>query len=107
MANNERLTKRVKTMEDWIAENEEIGGPQGTLDTFNFLVAEMRALAQTANATQKNMETFRSITFEFIKEHDLVEDWDKFVQEKTDGEQKNEAEEEAVETSEESSEKKD
>ena len=33
MANNERLTKRVKKMEEWIAENEEMGGPKGYLDT--------------------------------------------------------------------------
>ena len=34
MANVERLTKRVKKIEEWIAENE--GGP--TLDNMNYLV---------------------------------------------------------------------
>ena len=34
MANNERLTKRVKKMEDWIAEN----GSGPTLDNFNWLI---------------------------------------------------------------------
>ena len=34
MANNERLTKRVKKMEDWIAEN----GSGPTLDNFNYLL---------------------------------------------------------------------
>jgi len=33
MANNERLTKRVKKIEEWVAENEEMGGPKGYLDT--------------------------------------------------------------------------
>ena len=33
MANNERLTKRVKKIEQWMAENEEMGGPKGYLDT--------------------------------------------------------------------------
>ena len=34
MANNERLTKRLKKIEDWVAENEEMGGPKGYMDTF-------------------------------------------------------------------------
>ena len=34
MANIERLTKRVKKMEEWVAENEEMGGPKGYMDTF-------------------------------------------------------------------------
>ena len=33
MANNERLTKRVRKIEQWMAENEEMGGPKGYLDT--------------------------------------------------------------------------
>ena len=40
MANLQRLTERVKKMEEWVKENEELGGPQGTLDTFNFLISE-------------------------------------------------------------------
>jgi len=88
MANNERLTKRVKVMEDWIAENKDIGGPQGTLDTFNFLVSEMRALAQQANNISTQLEQFRAFAFEFIKENDIVEDWDEFVKAKEEQQQK-------------------
>ena len=32
-ANLERLKKRIKTLEEWVDENEAIGGPEGTLDT--------------------------------------------------------------------------
>jgi len=87
MANNERLTKRVKVMEDWIAENKEIGGPNGTLDTFNFLVTEMRALAQQANNVTSQLEQFRAYCFEFIKEGDMVEDWDEFIKAKEEQQQ--------------------
>ena len=69
-------------MEDWIEENKDIGGPQGTLDTFNFLVTEMRALAQQANNMTTQLETFRAYCFEFIKESDMVEDWDEFIKAK-------------------------
>ena len=38
-ANLERLKKRIKTLEEWVDENEAIGGPEGTLDTINYLIA--------------------------------------------------------------------
>ena len=38
MANNERLTKRVKKLEEWIVENQEMGGPKGILETMSFLI---------------------------------------------------------------------
>ena len=74
-------------MEDWIAENEDIGGPNGTLETFNFLVTEMRALAQQANNMSTQLEQFRAFAFEFIKENDMVEDWDEFVKVKEETQQ--------------------
>ena len=42
MANKDRLTKRVKKIEQWIAENEEMGGPKGYLDTMVVLINEAR-----------------------------------------------------------------
>ena len=75
-------------MEDWIEENKDIGGPNGTLDTFNFLVTEMRALAQQANNMTTQLETFRAYCFEFIKEGDMVEEWDGFIKAKEEAQQK-------------------
>ena len=37
-ANLERLKKRIKTLEEWVDENEAIGGPEGTLDTIIHIV---------------------------------------------------------------------
>ena len=37
MANLQRLTERVKRMEDWIKENDMTGGPQGVLEAFAFM----------------------------------------------------------------------
>ena len=41
-ANLERLKKRIKTLEEWVDENEAIGGPEGTLDTVNYLISRQR-----------------------------------------------------------------
>tara|TARA_R100000742_G_C4216554_1_gene41488 strand:- start:253 stop:609 length:357 start_codon:yes stop_codon:yes gene_type:complete len=81
MANMERLTKRVKLMEEWIAENEDIGGPQGTLETFNFLVNEARRASQMANNSEMRFNQIRQMTFGFIQEQGLEKEWDKYVEE--------------------------
>ena len=93
MANNERLTKRVKKIEDWVAENEEMGGPKGHMDVMVHLYQSNISLRQTA---QHNLETFnklRSLTFDFLTEQDLTEEWDEFLKEKENAVQEQQAEE--------------
>ena len=93
MANNERLTKRVKIIEDWVAENEEMGGPKGHRDVMVHLYQSNISLRQTA---QHNLETFnnlRSITFDFLNELDLVTEWDEFLKEKENAVQEQQTEE--------------
>ena len=41
MANNERLTKRVKDLEEWTKANEMTGGPQGILEAFAFMALSL------------------------------------------------------------------
>ena len=82
MASIERLTKRVKKVEGWIEENDMTGGPQGLLDTMQYLIHEARRNAQQADYIQQQMQQFRTIAFEFLKEQELTEEWDEFVQEK-------------------------
>ena len=94
MANTERLTKRVKKMEDWVKENEDMGGPRGYLDTFVFLLNEARSTSTQMRQAQTGFNQMREYAFEFIKENDLAEEWDKFIQEKeTDAVQKQQTEE--------------
>ena len=92
MANIERLTKRVKKMEEWIEENETIGGPQGTLETFNFLINEARRATQMAQSAQQQFEQLRAFAFEFIQNEELAKEWDTFLEEK-DAVQKQQTEE--------------
>jgi hypothetical protein len=93
MASIERLTKRVKKMEEWIKENETMGGPAGTLETFNFLINEARGSQQRAMHTDQTFNQLRQVVFEFVKEQGLTDKWDEFVKEKENAVQKQQAEE--------------
>ena len=93
MANLQRLTERVKRMEDWIKENDMTGGPQGVLDTFVLMVNETRASTNMRVQAQQTMNNLRSLAFEFIGQHELTEEWNEFLKEKEDAVQKQATEE--------------
>jgi len=93
MANIERLTKRVKKAEEWIEENKDLGGPAGTLETFNFLINEARRATQMAQNGQQQFNQLRQFAFEFIKEHELEKEWDTFLEEKDNAVQEQPTEE--------------
>ena len=92
MANLERLTKRVKKLEEWIEENEDMGGPKGLLETMSFLVNEARNNAMGAQRMQQQFTQFRDLAFEFFKANELEEKWDKFLEEKDNALQEQETE---------------
>ena len=98
MANNERLTKRVKYLEDWVAENEDMGGPKGHLDTMVWLLNLVKGNQEQFNMLNQQFNDLRQVTFEFMKEQDLEKEWDEFVQEKQNAVQ--EIQQEAEEVSE-------
>jgi hypothetical protein len=93
MANLQRLTERVKKMEEWVKENENTGGPQGTLETFNFLVNETRMSAQVRTQMEQQINNLRGLAFEFINQHELTEEWNEFLQEKENAVQEQSPEE--------------
>ena len=92
MANLERLTKRVKKLEEWIAENEDMGGPKGLVDTMSILVQEARSSAMAYQDLNRNFNDLRNLTWEFVGQKELAEEWDKFLQEKNNAVQEQEAE---------------
>ena len=98
MANNERLTKRVKYLEDWVAENEDMGGPKGHLDTMVWLLNLVKGNQEQFNMLNQQFTDLRQLTFEFMREQDLEKEWDEFVQEKQNAVQ--EVQQEAEEVSE-------
>ena len=92
MANLERLTKRVKKVEEWIEENEDMGGPKGLLETMSFLVNEARNNAMGAQRMQQQFTQFRELAFEYFRENVLVDSWDNFLEDKENALQEQETE---------------
>jgi hypothetical protein len=82
MANIQRLTERVKKMEEWVKENDMTGGPQGVLDTFVLMVNETRASTNMRVNAVNQLNNLRALAFEFIEQHELTEEWNAFLQEK-------------------------
>jgi len=96
MANIERLTKRVKKMEEWVAENEEMGGPKGYMDTFVHMYNVNLNMNNQMNMSSQQFQQLRGYSFEFISEHNLGEEWNEFLKEKDNAVQNNPTEEESV-----------
>jgi hypothetical protein len=82
MATVQRLTKRVNELEEWVKENELTGGPKDTLDVMQFLINETRMSAQVRTQLEQQVNNLRALTFEFINQHELTEEWNEFLQEK-------------------------
>ena len=107
MAKIERLNKRVKKIEEWIAENEDMGGPKGYLDTMVSLYQNAASSQKQAVTINDNFNRLKALNNEFLSSKELGEEWNKFLEEK-DAVQKQSTEEVPVrdesETSEEVSE---
>ena len=82
MANIQRLTERVKKMEEWVKANDMTGGPQGVLETFVLMVNETRASTNIRIQAVQQLNNLRALAFEFIEQHELTEEWNAFLQEK-------------------------
>ena len=104
MASNERLTKRVKKIEDWVKENEELGGPKGILDTVVALINSTRDSQNQANAIGRNMQKLQALLNEFLVEQELGEEWNSFLEDKENAVQEQQTEEVPVQEQAESSE---
>ena len=104
MANNERLTKRVRKIEQWMAENEEMGGPKGYLDTMVLLVNETRRSQTNHAQLTQNFNNLKRLLDEFLVENDMGDDWNEFLEEKENAVQEQQTEEVSVQEQAESSE---
>jgi hypothetical protein len=103
MANNERLTKRVKKIEKWVAENEEMGGPQGYLDTMVLLINETRRSQNNHAQLTQSFNRLKGLLDEFLVENDMGEDWNTFLEDKDNAVQEQQTEEVSVQEQAESS----
>jgi len=100
MANNERLTKRVKKIEEWIAEND--GGD--TLSNMNFLIHVYRDADDKLFQLNRERQMLNSLMQEYFEKNELLDSWNEFIKEKDDAVQKQQTEEVSVQEEAESSE---
>ena len=77
-ANLERLKKRIKTLEEWVDENEAIAGPEGTLDTINYLISGRRQSEQM----QQHLNQLQQYLQGFLNDNELIDKWNEYIMEK-------------------------
>ena len=75
-ANLERLKKRIKALEEWTDENEALAGPEGTLDTFNYLISRVRQ----ADQMQAHLNQLQQYLQEYLNETESMDQWNEFIQ---------------------------
>tara|TARA_R100001443_G_scaffold113778_1_gene128960 strand:+ start:68 stop:415 length:348 start_codon:yes stop_codon:yes gene_type:complete len=96
MAKIERLNKRVKKIEQWIAENEDMGGPKGYLDTMVSLYQDAATSQQQAAMINDNFNRLKAFNNEFLALNELGEEWNKFLEEKDNAVREQQTEEVSV-----------
>jgi len=110
-ANLTRLKKRIETLEQWVEDNEALAGPEGTLDTMNYLIGENRRAGQM----QAHLNQLQGYLQEYLNETESMDQWNEFIQtreqennaiqeqpaEEVPAQEEAESSEEAVEASEE------
>ena len=96
MANMDRLNKRVKKIEEWIAENEEMGGPKGYLDTMVSLYHDAATSQRQAAMINDNFNRLKAYNNEFLASKELGEEWNTFLEEKDNAVQEQQTEEVSV-----------
>ena len=88
-ANLERLKKRIKTLEEWVDENEATGGPEGTLDTVNYLISRQKQAEQMQNHLNQLQQYLQG----FLNENELMDKWNEYIMEKENAVQEQSPEE--------------
>jgi len=104
MANNERLTKRLKKIEECVAENEDMGGPKGYLDTMVSMYNGNVNAAQQVRQSQTQFDRLKYLAMSFIEKNKLEDEWNEYLKEQDNAVQEQETEEVSVQSEAESSE---
>ena len=74
-ANLTRLKKRIETLEQWVDDNEALAGPEGTLDTINYLIGENRRAGQM----QAHLNQLQTYLQEYLNETESMDQWNEFI----------------------------
>ncbi len=87
-----------------MAENEEMGGPKGYLDTMVVLINETRRSQTNHAQLTQSFNNLKRLLDEFLVENDMGDDWNEFLEEKENAVQEQQTEEVSVQEQAESSE---
>ena len=74
-ANLNRLKKRIETLEKWVDDNEAVAGPEGTLDTFNYMVTKLRH----ADQMQAHLNQLQGYLQEYLNETESMDQWNEWI----------------------------
>ena len=80
-ANLERLKKRIKALEEWTEENEALAGPEGTLDTMNYLISRVKQ----ADQMQAHLNQLQGYLQEYLNETESMDQWNEFIKTREEG----------------------
>ena len=75
-ANLNRLKKRIERLETWVEDNEALAGPEGTLDTMNYLISKQRHFDQM----QQHLNQLQQYLQEYLNETESMDQWNEFIQ---------------------------
>ena len=76
-----------------MAENEEMGGPKGYMDTMVAMYQGNMAASNQLRQLDQQFQQLRSYAFEFIEENKLGDEWNEFLKEKDNAVQEQQTEE--------------
>ena len=101
MATLKRIEKRLETMEKWAKELEKGSGPAQTMENMNWLVGqtrmlgeEMQTLKQMTDQLQGAMQRNNEILQAFLDKHDMIRDWQLYLDDIQKEAEENNADEE-------------
>jgi len=88
MANMKRLEKRLENMEKWAKDLERGSGPAQTMENMNWLVSQTRLLGERLQQAEEGakgasmaMQTNNEILQQFLDKHDMIRDWQVYLEE--------------------------
>ena len=88
MATLKRVEKRLGELEKWAKALEQCSGPAQTMENMNWLVGQTRMLGdrltqaeQAVGELQGAIQTNNDILQKFLDKHDMVRDWQVYIEE--------------------------
>jgi len=87
MANTKRIEKRLQKVEDWAKAFEKETGPRQTMENMNWLVGQTRLLGERLQQSEGGVQELQNaltansqVLNQFLEQHDMVRDWQMFLE---------------------------